>query len=283
MSANISEASSTSRQLLSESPNMDEADRQQAICDYIQTRILPELEDDTVASPIELVAHTVRAMIKPTPLLAEIPQLLTYLGHVEYVRCVFMRHLRKMKRLDHQIRANKGKVRVDPRNSYPPDEVEDIPLTRAERDYIEGILNKDAETRLAYRRVVSEFSLLHAWETWCSPKHAELDAVLKIYFPLESLWGAEVAGIEDQYLFHQGLNGSERYALLQAAGSLLMLLSKYGKEKKIKLAPKPSSEAFRTRYALELDIDELVETTMRYVNEVQENIARVESILEEEA
>ena len=77
--------------------------------------------------------------------------------------------------------------------------------------------------------------LQYAWDTWCSPKHADLDNVLRTYFPLRDLWGEDVSDVEDQYLFHQGLNEGERHALLQSASMLLALLQTYRKEKKKKL------------------------------------------------
>ena len=119
--------------------------------------MLPGLDDDTISPPIELIVYTMRAMVKPTPLIPKIPQLLDYLGHIEYVRCVFMRQLRKIRRLDQQIRMDQDKAGG---HASTNETVEVVPLTKDEREYIEGVLDGDEEMRSTYRKAVTEFSLL---------------------------------------------------------------------------------------------------------------------------
>ena len=128
-----------------------------SLLDYVHTKVLPGLDDDTISPPIELIVYTMRAMVKPTPLIPKIPQLLNYLGHIEYVRCVFMRQLRKIRRLDQQIRMDKDKAGGHASTNEP---VEVVPLTKDEREYIEGVLDSDEEMRSTYRKAVTEFSLL---------------------------------------------------------------------------------------------------------------------------
>ncbi|KAI0821252.1 hypothetical protein BC629DRAFT_438066 [Irpex lacteus] len=235
------------------------------------------------AVPLELLAHTVRATLKPTILVEEIPLLLTSLGHIEHVRLIVMKKLKKMSQLNQSIRVARSKARADSALSdVEHNRVEDIALTRKEEIYVEEAFARGPELRAAFRKSVAEFSLMHAWETWCSPNHAELGTLLKMYFPLESLWGTDVVELEKHHLFHEGLDDDERNALLEAASTLLTLLAKYEKEKRKKLAPKPLTNTFREIYALDIDSDDLVASTIWYVNEVEEDVARIRSMLEDE-
>ncbi|KAI0694187.1 hypothetical protein BC835DRAFT_1350370 [Cytidiella melzeri] len=247
--------------------------------EHVQNTILPQyFDDDASVPPLHVISYAIRTIIKPTVLVAEIPRLLVHLGHVEHARAKFMNCLQEVKRLDREIRARNGDG-VSQGPSGGGEVVESVSLTNAERNYIKGVFRQQRTMRSAYRRVISEFSLLHAWDTWCSPNHERLDSLLKIYFPCHGLWGDEAAEIESQYLFHEGLDDDERDALLQTAQCQLRLLQQYVKDKKKKRSPLPASTDFRTRYALQVDIGQLVGTTMWYLNELEDSVDQVESIL----
>ncbi len=63
--------------------------------------------------------------------------------------------------------------------------------------------------------------------------------------------------------------------------SLYFVSSRYT-ESLNRLAPKPLTNAFREIYTLDIDSDDLVASTIWYVNEVEEDVARIRSMLEDE-
>lgn len=117
--------------------------------------IVSRLEADAPIPPLHVLAYTVRAILQPTLLVAEVPRLLLVLGTIEHYRTTFMEQLRDMKRLDKQIRTHQGQ-------NVPgiADGVEPVPLTDDERRYVIEVLKKDADMRAFFREGVNGFCQL---------------------------------------------------------------------------------------------------------------------------
>lgn len=133
------------------------------LLDYVHARVIPELTEEGMfqAVPLELLAHTVRATLKPTILVEEIPLLLTSLGHIEHVRLIIMKKLQKMSQLNQRIRVARSKARADGAlNDVEHNRTEDIPLTRKEDIFVEEAFARGPELRAAFRKSVAEFSLM---------------------------------------------------------------------------------------------------------------------------
>lgn len=153
-----------------------------------------------------------RANIQPTVVLSQIPATLRLLAHVECIRQRFAKQLDGILDADRKLR-NEG----DPLAA---------PLTSDERIEIKQLKsNVGKKLRRTYRDIVNGFSLYvrcncltksrnaecvrqHVYETWA--RDEELEELLTMYFPIQSLWQEDVSSIAERHLFHYTLTEEER-------------------------------------------------------------------------
>lgn len=144
----------------------------------------------------------------------------------------------------------------------------------------------------------------HVYEVWCHGRSMgdELEHLVQLYFLSETEANATVSS-DDWHLLHNDLTRAERRELTATFDIYCALVQRWQGDRKrgcaihhhssfipapvshnyLRSRPPQGSPAFRARYPLPIRINEaeIVQKILRYLQELEDAVKRVEDILEE--
>ncbi|KAJ3549792.1 hypothetical protein NM688_g5142 [Phlebia brevispora] len=126
--------------------------------------------------------------------------------------------------------------------------------------------------RLAYRSLVIGLSRLAIHHTWFSTQCAEVEDLLRIYFPSD----------EDDmpsYLFHHSLSAEEKKQLDKARKRCLSLLERYVRDIEAGRVVDPLTEEGRKAYPPPIEESVLVAHVLLYLERFEDAKEKIDTIL----